>query len=174
MKIALSGTPGVGKSTTAELLRDMGYSVIDVNLLAGQQGFIVDHDDVRDTDDVDLEAMDEYMMKQPQEEEVIYEGHLAHLLSVDMVVILRCNPLVLQQRLNKKGWPDSKVKENVQAEILDVIKVEAYERHERIYEIDTTSCSPAEVAEEFEKIMDGNHTEPDIAWLSDFNYLLLE
>ena len=59
------------------------------------------------------------------EEDVMFEGHLSHLLRVDLAVVLRCSPKVLKERLEAKGWRESKIMENVEAEAVDVILVEA-------------------------------------------------
>ena len=46
---------------------------------------------------------------------------------------------VLRRRLQKKAFSDKRVQENVEAEILDVILVEAVARHgNNVYEVDST------------------------------------
>ena len=172
MLIALTGTPGVGKTHCADVLRKRGYSVIDLNQLATSHDFIEGRDEERDSHIIDIEVLDGFIRKEYQNKDVTFEGHLSHLLSVDMAVILRCNPLVLQERLATKGWKESKIMENVQAEILDVIKIEAFEHLERVYEIDTTSRSPLEVADFFEAVISGKGVGEDIGWLEEFEYLL--
>ena len=56
-------------------------------------------------------------------------------------MILRCHPKKLKKRLEEKGWNQKKIKENVEAEILDVVLCEAVEIHpeNNIFEIDTTN-----------------------------------
>ena len=81
---------------------------------------------------------------------VILEGHLSHLLkNVDYVIILRCHPETLWRRLRNRNWNKEKIKENVEAEILDIILCEAVEKHSRdkLFEIDTTNLQPKEVAD---------------------------
>jgi len=58
MRIALTGTPGTGKSKVAGLLAaERNYSVIDVNQVARENGCIIEHDKKRDTDVVDMDAL---------------------------------------------------------------------------------------------------------------------
>ena len=44
-----------------------------------------------------------------------------------LIVVTRTNPLVLLRRLKRRGYPWSKVVENVEAEFMGVVAVEAYE-----------------------------------------------
>jgi adenylate kinase len=174
MLIALTGTPGVGKTECAEILRNRGLSVTDLNELAISHDFVAGRDEERDSLIIDIEALDGFIKKEYQNVDVTFEGHLSHLLSVDMAVVLRCNPLELQKRLATKGWKESKIMENVHAEILDVIKIEAHDHLEKVCEIDTTSKDPQAVAESYEAVISGKNIGEDIGWLEDFEYLLLQ
>jgi adenylate kinase len=103
---------------------------------------------------------------------VVLESHLAHLLDADRVVVLRCRPDVLATRLRERDVPDPKVRENAESEALDVILTEAVERHgaERVYEIDTTDCTPEAVAAEIERVVDGDR-EPSAGAVDFLAYL---
>ena len=107
-------------------------------------------------------------------DDTIIEGHLSHLLSVESAIILRCDPIVLGERLKAKDWQKEKIKENVGAEILDVIKIEAYESLEKVFEIDTSHKTAEEVADAIEDILKGDYTAPEIGWLNKYEYLLFE
>ena len=70
------------------------------------------------------------------------EGHLSHHLPADAVIVLRAHPVALRKRLGKrKNYSFQKVKENADAEALDVILVEATERNMNVFEIDTTNMN---------------------------------
>lgn len=174
MLIALSGTPGVGKTECARIMKSRKYRVIDLNLYAEEQGFTSGYDDERDSKIIDVEALDEFIREHLEEGDMIFEGHLSHLLTVDIAVILRCSPPVLKDRLKNKGWNERKIMENVQAEILDVIKIEAYENLDTVIEIDTTCITPLEVSDAFQEAITGNYRTVDISWIDDFDYMLLE
>ncbi len=174
MFVALTGTPGVGKTTVARILRGRGYDVLDLNQLAEEKNFITGYDEKRDSNIVDVEELDDYIRSHNTKKDLIIEGHLSHLLSVESAIILRCDPIVLGERLKAKGWQENKIKENVAAEILDVIKIEAFEMLDKVFEIDTTRKTAEEVADSIEGIMNGKYIAPEIGWLKKYEYLLFE
>ncbi|HEC82164.1 MAG TPA: dephospho-CoA kinase [Thermoplasmatales archaeon] len=160
MIIALTGTPGTGKTTTASLLKDKGYTVVEINKLAKEKGFVEGYDQERNCDVIDVEKVEEYLKKNlfKKKGNIILDGLLSHLIkNVDIVVILRCHPEELKKRLKTKGWSERKISENVEAEALDVILCEAAELHEKkcLFEIDTTHKTVREVAEIVDDIVNG-------------------
>lgn len=147
VKAALTGTPGVGKTTTAELLRERGHRVVDVNALV-DEGFHGHLDEERDSLVADLDGLREAL----KDEEGLLEGHLSHLLDLDLAIVLRCSPEILEERgLNA---------ENVEAECVDVVLVEAVETCEEVHEVDTSSLSPGEVADRVERVLRGEEELP--------------
>ncbi len=88
----------------------------------------------------------------------IVEGHVAHIIKADKVFVLRCSPPILIKRMRKKGWGAAKIKENIEAEILDVITTEALEMNKKnnVVEIDTSMRSPSQIAALIGKILN-NH-----------------
>jgi len=75
-------------------------------------------------------------------------------MDVDAVVVLRCHPEELKKRLAKKGWSEKKMRENLEAEALDIVLERALEKHERVWEVETTGKEIKEVSEEVKKIID--------------------
>ena len=57
-------------------------------------------------------------------------------------------------RLETRGYSEEKIKENVEAEALDVILVEAFEWCEEVFEINTTGKSIEEAGQDIEKIIE--------------------
>jgi adenylate kinase len=137
MMYGISGIPGTGKSAIAQELERRGYPVVHANDTTRE--FIIEADNERDTVIIDEEAW----IASFKPVEGFVEGHLAHLLPCDLVIILRCRPDILKSRLVKRGYSKEKIRENVEAEALDVILVEALEIHPpgHILEIDTTSAT---------------------------------
>jgi adenylate kinase len=162
--IALTGTPGCGKTEVAKILRKRGYRVVSVLELAEVYECVVERGD--DEIVVDVEKLAEKVHR--TEFEGIVEGHLSHLLKPEVAIVLRCNPLILKNRLMEKGWSKEKVMENVEAELLDVILIEALESCEMVYEIDTSEKTPEEVADDVERILSGDVDNfiPKTDWLS--------
>ncbi|MCL7415774.1 MAG: adenylate kinase family protein [ANME-2 cluster archaeon] len=150
MIIALTGTPGTGKTSICALL-EMHYGIIDLNALIKKDGLHTGEDELRGSLVVDIDALQARVDELVKDETatVIIEGHLSHLLTgIDALIVLRTRPDVLAQRLANRGYPQEKVQENMEAEALDVILVEAVERHERVYEVETTLTTPDDVARE--------------------------
>jgi adenylate kinase len=174
MLIGLTGTPGCGKTKVATILKDRGYSVVSLNLMAKEEDCVTSYDKPRNSYEVDLEKLDEIVNRKYSDSDLIIEGHLSHFLSVDRVIILRCDPFVLKNRLDSRGWSKSKIKENVDAEILDVIKVEAHEEDQAIFEIDTSRKTPEEVVESIQNIIKGEYQDPKVDWLSKYEHILFK
>jgi len=151
MILAITGTPGTGKTTIAEILENNGFHVVHLGELVVEKKFVDGYDEERDTYIIDVEKLDDYISKTYGNYEtlIILEGHLSHLLTnVDYIIILRCHPKTLWKRLQSKNWKKEKIRENVEAEILDIILCEAVEKHneDKLFEIDTTSLQPEEAA----------------------------
>lgn len=151
MKAALTGTPGVGKTAAASLVRSV--KVVSVDELADKAGAVVGFDEERDTREVDVEKL--AMAVRGIKGDALIEGHLSHLTGPDLIIVLRCSPKVLRERLKAKGWGDAKVSENVEAEAVDVVLIEALENSPVVCEIDTTRMSVEAVAGAVEEILAG-------------------
>ncbi len=154
MRIALTGTPGTGKTTISTALRERhGLKTIDLNEIVRAYQYIDTYDSRRDCVVVNLTALRAHRFQQDS----ILEGHLAHHLEVDRVIVLRTDPRVLEERLLRRGFSSEKVKENVEAEILDVVLIEAVALHDgRVYELDSTG-EPDETAQGAWDIIQGHN-----------------
>jgi adenylate kinase len=152
MRVALTGTPGTGKTAVATVLRNQGYSIVELHQLAKENNCIAGIDPQRASELIDVDALDDVIRKcYPSDDLVIFEGHVGHLLkSMDKVIVLRCHPTELRKRLFKKQWNEKKIQENVDAETLDVILSCAVEYHlgKNIFEIDTSKKTIDAVAKD--------------------------
>ncbi len=167
MQIALTGTPGTGKTTVAGLLP---YRIIDINALV-KGGLNLGVDPERGCLEADMDALLRSLkeMEMDAEEISILEGHFSHCF-VDWAIVLRLTPAKLRERLEARGYSKSKIKENLEAEALDLILAESVESCSRVDEIDTTGRSPEEVAGLIIKIIKGDLTLPpgQVDWLEDY------
>jgi len=136
--VAISGIPGCGKSTVAKSLREKRYTVIDINSVVKDNNFILGIDEERDSIDVDLDALGDYVIKQDGDNWIFLDSHLSQLLPVEKVLVLRCHPDILKKRMVARGWSNAKVRENLEAEAMAVITQEAQDRRLDTYEIDVT------------------------------------
>jgi adenylate kinase len=151
MRIAVTGTPGAGKTSACSKIKKM--PVYHVNDLVEMFGLADGYDRKRKTREVDVKKLAKKLEK--LDGDMILEGHFSHMLDPDIAVVLRCSPAVLEKRLKKKGWPDKKIHENVEAEAVDVVLIEALENVAEVLEVDTTDMTDAQVARAIEKIISG-------------------
>lgn len=97
-------------------------------------------------------------------------GHLAHLLPIPDVVVLRCHPAELARRLARarRGSPADR-RENVLAEATDVVLEESVGRGRRVWEIDTTARPVRAVARAVARRLRGRGPSSygAVDWLSD-------
>jgi adenylate kinase len=169
VRVAVTGTPGTGKTTAVEAL-DTDLPVVHLNdLLRSEPALRAGHDDERDSVVADLAAVRERLADR---EDLLVESHLAHHLPADRVVVLRCHPEELSSRLDERGEPPATVAENAESEALDVILGEAVETHgrEAVYEVDTTGRDPAAVVDDLRAVLAGER-EPSAGTVSFLDYL---
>jgi adenylate kinase len=170
VRVALTGTPGTGKTTASERLP---HSTIHLNDVVREHDLWTEEDTDRDSLVVDVDALAEWVDDHVESERVVVlESHLAHLLDADRVVVLRCRPDVLESRLRERGESARKAAENAESEALDVVLSESVQEHgpERVYEIDTTERTPEAVASEIEAVVEGDR-EPSAGTVDFTDYL---
>ncbi|MEM3395713.1 MAG: adenylate kinase family protein [Thermoplasmata archaeon] len=171
--IALTGTPGTGKTAVAKELRKRGLKIVDIRSFARYCGALGAYIKGEDTFELDIELLGKEIELECRKMEmnVVIEGHLAHLIScVTQIVVLRCAPTVLYSRLKRKKWRVKKIWENVEAEAIDLILIEALESGKPVSEIDTTFTKPDEVADKIMEMVRGRGKCPPgkINWSEDF------
>jgi adenylate kinase len=168
MRIAVTGTPGTGKTTAVEHL-DTDFEVIHLNDVIRERDFTTGRDDERDSLIADLDAVAEWL---DDLEDAIIESHLAHEFDADRVVVLRCDPEEIERRLIERGESPESARENAESEALDVVLGHAVENHgeDSVYEIQTTDRTPAEVAAEIEAVIAGER-EPSVGTVDYMDYL---
>lgn len=72
---------------------------------------------------------------------IIIDSHLSHYLPrryADLCIVTKCDLKTLKKRLKKKKYPESKIRENMDAEIFDICLTEAKENKHNVLVIDTT------------------------------------
>ena len=168
MRVAVTGTPGTGKTTAVDAV-DTGLDVVHLNDVIKREELTTGHDEDRDTLVADIDALDDWLADR---DDVLFESHLAHLFDADRIVVLRCRPDKLEDRLTERGESPDSAAENAESEALDLILSETVNRHgeESVYEIDTTDRSPESVADAIEAVLTGER-EPSAGTVSFVDYL---
>lgn len=175
MRIAVTGTPGTGKTTATELLAESrpDVDVVHLNAVIETEGLYESVDEERDSVVADLDALAAWVDDYERDADVlVLDSHLAHHLDADRVAVLRCAPDALAKRLRDRGESDAKAAENAESEALDVVLSEAVETHglDAVYEIETTQSSPDEVADALATVVDGTR-EPTAGDVDYLDYL---
>ena len=149
MKIGITGTPGTGKSTIST---NLDGKVIDLKqyLEENDLGEINENGEI----EVEVEELRENAPQEPENQDLILEGHLAHFLDLDYCVVLRSRPDILRERLEKRDYLQEKIDENIESEKLDLILSQAVQRQEKVFELDTTERSVEEVVSELKKAIE--------------------
>lgn len=163
--VALTGTPGTGKTRVARALapkvRCVEVSELALRCGAGRR--------LRSGVSVDLPKIRRALARPAAWGAAqLVVGHLAHLLPVRDVIVLRCRPTELDRRLARRGSSADRF-ENFVAEATDVILLEAVAAHRRIWEVDTSDRSVASVAREVARRLRsrGPPSYGRVDWLAD-------
>ena len=120
-RLALTGTPGTGKSTVAQMLSRDGYEVFTVESLAEQHGLPGEIDPADGVRAIDTGALHDALAPawdSPPDGYVVVDGHLSHHLPCDAVAVLRCSPEIIESRLASRGYSTDKVQANCEWELL--------------------------------------------------------
>jgi len=168
VRVAVTGTPGTGKTTTTELV-ETDLELVHLNAVIDEDDLYTELDDERGSKVADLEAIRERFAGR---EDLLVESHLSHHLEADRVVVLRAHPEVIEERLEQRGELPASVEENAESEALEVILAEAVKAHgrESVYEVDTTDRDPEAVAAAIEAVLAGER-EPSAGEVSFLDYL---
>ena len=144
--IAISGTPGSGKTSLSKLFESNNIPVYSVKQLAEQYGCIGAEDQLDGAQEIDIHKLSDDWENE-ESGLVIIEGHLSHFLDLDAIVLLRCNPNEVEKRLEARGYSNQKVKSNYEWELIagNWSELLEFEIELPIIELDSTSQSPEEL-----------------------------
>lgn len=174
--ILITGTPGTGKTTISRLLAtELRAYYVDPKTLLRRKEIDYTYDKKRKTRTVSLKRLRNRMCELAARTDhgLVIDSHIAletgPLSRLVRAIVLRCDPIVLEQRLERKRWSKSKIGENLQAEILDICLWDAVENYgwNKILEIDTTEKAPSRVIQLIMKDMHKKRIQrqPKVDWL---------
>lgn len=123
IRIAVTGTPGTGKTTFCSISNHRTTTVEEIAATHYCIGEVEDDGAAP----IDVEKLVNTIIW-PEGETLLIDGHLSHLLPVDAIILIRCHPSLLKQRLSQRDYSESKVEENVECELIGVISAECLER----------------------------------------------
>ncbi len=149
----------------------MGLKCVSIDELARSYGFLKGSDTEGEVDTRKVGRRLSVELLGP----VVVHGHLLPYTvgpaTASKVVVLRCEPVVLKERLISRGYPLQKVVDNVEAELIGLVSSDAFDvyGHSKTFEVDTTKSTPAEAAEAVLKIIQGEaRPSSRIDWTVDY------
>jgi adenylate kinase len=151
--ILITGTPGVGKSTTAQLMINSmpNFKLLEVSAIAKENNF-GEHDLEFDTLILDDDGEDALLdMLEPLLEKggCIVDFHSPELFPeswFELILVLRSNTEILYDRLTARGYNEKKRNENMECEIMQVILEEARESYDQniVHEVQSNTIEDME------------------------------
>jgi adenylate kinase len=164
MRIGITGTPGVGKST---ILNAIDTKLKKVHLSDWAKEFYHSNNE-----EIEV-CIDDMVSYFSDYDDIIFEGHLAHYLPLDKVIVLRCDPVLLKERYALRQYSNKKIIDNLECEALDLILIESINIHgkEKIYEYDTTKKKVNEICDYIQSVIDGK-AEPQVGIVDRSEYIL--
>lgn len=174
--ILITGTPGTGKTIISRLLAtELRARYVNPKILLRREEVDYTYDEKRRTRTVSLKRLRNRLCEQAAgtDHGLVIDSHIAletgPLPRLVRAIVLRCDPIVLERRLERKRWSKSKIGENLQAEILDICLWDAVENYgwNKILEIDTTEKAPSRVIQLIMKDMHKKRIQrqPKVDWL---------
>jgi adenylate kinase len=137
LKIILSGTPGVGKHTMATIISSLfdKAPIVDINKIILSENLLISSK--RGNHDVDIQKSFDFLtvlLSKKEYQDSIIVGHLAPYvidpLLVDLAVILRRSPYELRKIYEDRSYSQTKISDNMVAEILGIISYDALKNFE--------------------------------------------
>src|SRR5437870_8858214 len=163
--ILITGTPGVGKSILAsKLSKKLDCQQVDISTRVNTKELYTSVDKKRRTLVADERRLTSAVSKIIHENKnrclVISTHFLGGYLPTRQVkycFVLRLHPEKLRERLALRRWSPSKIRENVEAELIGVCQFEAVALlgRKRVHEVDTTGKSSNKVLREVSNLVDG-------------------
>ncbi|MHA1166216.1 MAG: AAA family ATPase [Candidatus Hodarchaeales archaeon] len=153
MIVLVTGVPASGKTVTASLLaktlkmdwREINDDCIENSLYLGydhQRGaYIIDEEQVsRFYTEMETPSLGMVLSGAP----ISFPEHF-----IDLIVVLHADPADLRKRMEKRRYPEEKIQENIDAELISVILGTVLDQFPGVplIECDTSEKKPAEIVE---------------------------
>ncbi len=177
--IVVLGAPASGKSTLCRRLAEvMGCPHINVGDLAKERGYTLGKDEERDTLILDEDSIRREISKILEREGCLVVETISPYAippsDVILVVVVRCKPSILLERLRSRGYNHLKIRENVEYEAIDGPLQDALEiaGWDRIIQVD--GCG-GDLDREIEHVLmklEGREISRRFDWTEDFMSIL--
>ena len=148
--ILITGTPGTGKTTTAQLIAEKtGLTYINVGELVIQHNCHEGEDQEYDTLILDDEKICDVMEPLMAEGGNVVDFHSCEIFPerwFELDLVLHADTSILYDRLDARKYPKKKLDENMEAEIMQVVAEAARESYpeEIVHELSSNSIEELE------------------------------
>ena len=169
VNLVITGNPGVGKHTIADLFvkQNSSYQIFDINKFAIEKGLGEQTDDGIEVDTKKLKNE----IQKLNLEKLLIVGHLAPYVldesNIEFVIILRKNPYELIKIYEKRKYQNPKIKENSGSEVLGVIANDSITSFgkKKSFEVDATDKTPEIILKRIQDIMNNQESGDIVDWL---------
>lgn len=156
--LLITGTPGCGKSTTCELLqrRLPKYKYYNISDFAKEHDCHDGYDEARKSYIVDEDRLLDELEPLLRKGGSIVDWHVNDVFPerlIDLVVVLRCDNAILYDRLKGRGYHDSKIEENLDAEIMGVVLQDATDSYQQEIVVELQSNSTDQMDDNVDRIV---------------------
>ncbi|KAM3071991.1 factor activating pos9 [Clarireedia jacksonii] len=154
--IIITGTPGVGKTTHCEVLAEStGLKHLSINDVVKEKGCHEGWDEEMKSWIVDEDKLLDEIEEDVKKGGYILDWHACDLFPqswIDLVVVLRVDSTLLYDRLKSRNYPEAKLQENLDAEIMEVLLEEARESYDEEIVVELRSDTSEEMESNVERI----------------------
>lgn len=166
VRVGVAGNPSTGKTTVSAILaKKFGAIHVDVSSVAREAGAgrVDENGEFVLNDKLAAKAVRDRLLQKTENGFVVEGSFLWELVPsdmVDIVVVLRCDPLILAKRYEEAGYPERKVKDNVVSELIGYVSTMCYLVYgAKRLEVDVSALSPRRTVEKIIKLMDSGRGE---------------
>ncbi|ADM12416.1 putative nucleotide kinase [Encephalitozoon intestinalis ATCC 50506] len=129
MKILVTGTPGVGKTTfSLDISKRFGIPHVEMSRYIEENNLYEEYSETYKSllfdDEVVRKSLEGYLLGK---ESYIIDTHscgMAANIAFDLVFLMKAPVEVLYKRLKERGYDEDKIKENIECEIFGVVEEE--------------------------------------------------
>jgi adenylate kinase len=142
--IIITGTPCTGKTTLAKRIsKERGLLYIDANEVIRKNNLRESYDRKNRCYVVDEKKLGKALATiiKRSKRDIIIDSHMSHYAPsdlVDLCIVTKCSLKALKRRLESRGYPKAKVRDNLDSEIFDICLNEATELGHKVKVVDTS------------------------------------
>lgn len=153
-----SQSQGTGKSSHATLIAEKltDLKVFPINQIAKERGCLSGFDDERQSSIVDEDKLLDAIEDDLEKGGLIIDWHCCDIFPerlIDLVLVLRTDTDKLYDRYKQRGYSETKLQENMDAEIMQVLLQEARDSYEEEVVVELSSNEVDDLESNVERVV---------------------